>query len=217
MEEEKTGKGEDSVRGQDKGYQEKGQDTKNKEKTQEIEVFVLRLGHRAGRDKRITTHVGLVARAFGARGIFLSGDRDPQVEESLRDVVRRWGGDFLVEYRGDWRRVIREWPGIKVHLTMYGLPFEDRLKEIKGKVLVIVGAEKVPPEVYELADYNLAVGNQPHSEVGALAVFLYSLLGPGALYKEREGAEVRIVPSERGKRVVGNKKSLEDNNSDGDT
>ena len=36
-------------------------------------VYVLRIGHRPGRDKRITTHVALVARAFGANG-FILGD-----------------------------------------------------------------------------------------------------------------------------------------------
>ena len=53
----------------------------------------MRIGHRPERDKRITTHVGLVARAFGAEEMLLSG-RDSHVEESLADVAERWGGDF---------------------------------------------------------------------------------------------------------------------------
>jgi tRNA (cytidine56-2'-O)-methyltransferase len=32
-------------------------------------ITVLRLSHRVGRDERVTTHVGLTARAFGASGI----------------------------------------------------------------------------------------------------------------------------------------------------
>ena len=36
----------------------------------------------------------------------------------------------------------------------------------------MVGAEKVPREIYELADYNVAVGSQPHSEISALAIVL---------------------------------------------
>ena len=36
-------------------------------------VTVLRLGHRRERDKRITSHLGLTARAFGADQIVLSG------------------------------------------------------------------------------------------------------------------------------------------------
>ena len=51
----------------------------------------MRIGHRPERDKRITTHVGLVARAFGAEEMLLSG-RDSHVEESLADVAERWGG-----------------------------------------------------------------------------------------------------------------------------
>jgi len=34
-----------------------------------------------------------------------------------------------------------------------------------------VRAEKVPAEMYDLADWNVAVDNQPHSEVAALASF----------------------------------------------
>ena len=37
-------------------------------------ISVLRLGHRIERDKRITSHLGLTARAFGADEIILSGD-----------------------------------------------------------------------------------------------------------------------------------------------
>ncbi len=58
-----------------------------------MRVVVLRLGHRPERDKRITTHVGLVARAFGAEEMLLAG-RDAHVEESLADVTERWGGSF---------------------------------------------------------------------------------------------------------------------------
>ncbi|MCL2143761.1 MAG: tRNA (cytidine(56)-2'-O)-methyltransferase, partial [Methanomassiliicoccaceae archaeon] len=42
-------------------------------------------------------------------------------------------------------------------------------------MLVIVGAEKVPPEVYERSDHNISVGNQPHSEIAALSIFLYEV------------------------------------------
>ena len=33
-----------------------------------MEIVVLRLGHRPERDQRVTTHVGLLSRALGARG-----------------------------------------------------------------------------------------------------------------------------------------------------
>ena len=35
-------------------------------------IGVLRLGHRRERDKRITSHLGLTARAFGADEVFLA-------------------------------------------------------------------------------------------------------------------------------------------------
>ena len=36
------------------------------------EVFILRVGHRPERDQRVTTHVGLTARALGAKGMYLA-------------------------------------------------------------------------------------------------------------------------------------------------
>ena len=88
--------------------------------------------------------------------------------------------------------------GIKIHLTMYGIPFEKRIKSIKRKknIMVIVGGEKVPREVYELSDENIAVTNQPHSEVGALAVFLYAL-GQKKIFN----GGLRIIPQKKGKLI----------------
>ena len=55
-------------------------------------ISVLRLGHRPARDKRISTHVGLVARAFGADNLFYSGIKDSSFEKSIHGVVKQWGG-----------------------------------------------------------------------------------------------------------------------------
>jgi len=87
---------------------------------------------------------------------------------------------------------------------MYGLHILDVLHEIRQvqRLMVVVGAEKVPREVFELADWNVAVGHQPHSEVAALAVFLVLLLGEDALRTHFEDALLEIVPSERGKKVL---------------
>ncbi|WP_457620213.1 tRNA (cytidine(56)-2'-O)-methyltransferase [Methanopyrus sp.] len=172
----------------------------------EPRTVVLRLGHRRERDKRITTHVCLTARAFGASGVLISGDRDESVIESVEDVVERWGGPFTVQWVEDWRRAIKDWKrpgGSVVHLTMYGLHIDDVIGELRGKdeLLVIVGAGKVPVEVFELSDYNVAVGHQPHSEVAALAVFLDRLYEGKELHREFERAKLRVVPSEKGKKV----------------
>ena len=170
-----------------------------------MRVVVLRIGHRPERDKRITTHVGLVARAFGAEEMLLSG-RDSHVEESLADVAERWGGGFRLRPDVSWKGETVRWKeagGKVVHLTMYGSNLPGVIDEIREceNILVVVGAEKVPAEMYDLADWNVAVGNQPHSEVAALAVFLDRLFMGRELYDAFEGG-LKIVPTARGKQVL---------------
>ncbi|HDJ26001.1 MAG TPA: tRNA (cytidine(56)-2'-O)-methyltransferase [Candidatus Bathyarchaeota archaeon] len=170
-------------------------------------MYVLRLSHRRERDKRVTTHVLLTARAFGARGAFYSGDEDPDMEEKIRDVVARWGGAFEVRYEPDWLAFMKRWKasgGFICHLTMYGLHIDDCMNEVPRDkpVLVVVGSEKVPRVVYEVADLNMAIGHQPHSEVAALAVFLDRFFGGEELRREFEGAKLKIMPSRKGKRVL---------------
>jgi len=169
-------------------------------------VCVLRLGHRPLRDRRVTTHVGLAARAFGADGMYLAAD-DPKVAGSIRDVAARWGGGFFVEEGVSWKGCIRSWKergGTVVHLTMYGIPMRDIIGEIRGKeeILLVVGAEKVPGEIYGLADYNVSVTNQPHSEVSGIAVFLDHLFEGTELDRTYPEAGLRIEPSPAGKRTV---------------
>ncbi|NJE85644.1 tRNA (cytidine(56)-2'-O)-methyltransferase [Thermococcus sp. CX2] len=174
-------------------------------------IVVLRLGHRPERDKRITTHVALTARAFGADKIIIAAEVDEHVKESVEDVVKRWGGPFEITFNPSWKRIMREWKetgGIIAHLTMYGIHIDDAVPKIKEElksgrdIMVVVGAEKVPKEVYEMANYNVAVGNQPHSEVAALAVFLDRLLDGEGLRKEFKNARLKIIPQEKGKKVV---------------
>jgi len=165
-------------------------------------ITVLRLGHRPQRDKRITTHVALVARAFGADKIIIS-TKDEKIESTINDVLSRFGGDFEVSTGVPWKRVIREFQGIKVHLTMYGLPVDDVIADIPKDrdLLIIVGAEKVPRAVYDMADFNVAVGNQPHSEVAALAIFLDRYFN-GKELKRKITGKWKIVPQSHGKLVV---------------
>jgi len=139
-------------------------------------VMVLRMGHRPQRDKRVTTHVALTARALGADGIVLADIKDKQVEQSVQKAVEFWGGPFFVRAGEPWRKVIEGWRsagGLVIHLTMYGLPLEEVLSSLQKKdVLIVVGAEKMPSELFDLADFNVAIGHQPHSEVAALAILL---------------------------------------------
>lgn len=167
-------------------------------------ISILRLSHRYGRDARLTTHCGLVARAFGASEIILSGDEDKKVIESIKKVSKRWGGSFNVKYEKNWEGFIENFKGKRVHLTMYGLSIEKKIKEIKKEkdLLVIIGGEKVPSEVYHIVDYNIAVTNQPHSEVAALAVFLDNYFKGKELNKKFDNAKLKIIPREKGKKVV---------------
>jgi tRNA (cytidine56-2'-O)-methyltransferase len=170
------------------------------------EVAVLRYGHRPGRDDRMTTHVGLTARALGADRVILP-DNAGQSRETVEDITDRFGGPFDVELTGQLDATIREWDGSVVHLTMYGERVQDVTGEIREThheepLLIVVGGEKVPFEVYEAADWNVGVTNQPHSEVAGLAVFLDRLFDGRELEREWEAADRRVIPQERGKRVV---------------
>lgn len=170
-----------------------------------MRLGVLRIGHRLVRDDRVTTHAALVSRAFGAEKIYMTGI-DQSVKETVDAVSKRWGGKFEVEIIDEWKGIARAWKkdgGKVAHLTMYGVNVNDVISKIRKekKLLVIIGAEKVPRDAYDLADYNIAVGSQPHSEIAALAVFLDRLAGGRQLEKEFEGGRLRVVPSEKGKRV----------------
>jgi len=167
-------------------------------------ITVLRLGHRPGRDVRMTTHCALVSRALGAKEIIYSGERDSGIEESVSKVVKNWGGKFKISYEKNFRRVITDWKSTSVHLTIYGLPIQKQMSKIRKhkNLLVVVGGEKVPGEVYQVADYNIAVSSQPHSEIGALAVFLHEYSKGKELYKNFPGAKLKVIPQERGKKTV---------------
>ena len=156
---------------------------------------VLRLGHRPERDKRITTHVALTARAFGASKVYISNP-DSRVIKSVEEVVTKFGGDFTISPTNTPKQIITDSKSLIVHLTMFGLPIDENVEEIKKEnkdILFIVGAEKVPPWVFELADYNISVGNQPHSEVAALAIAMNNLHPQG--YNTAFEGKLSVIPS----------------------
>jgi len=165
-------------------------------------IVVLRLGHRIDRDKRITTHVALVARAFGADKIFISTN-DRKIEKNIQSICKRFGGDFQIETGLDYKKIIKQWNGTIVHLTMYGDELDKSINKIDKNrdLLVIVGAEKVPSQIYDVADFNISVGNQPHSEVAALAIFLDRYTG-GKWQEKQFNGKIEILPSNKGKKVV---------------
>ena len=169
------------------------------------EIRVLRIGHRPDRDKRVTTHTALTARALGAKGVLVDS-KDPKLEENVRSVVDRFGGDFSIETGVQWRNVLREFDGKIAHLTMYGMRVDEAVPLLQDDdLLVVVGAEKVPAEIYQLATVNVSVGNQPHSEIAALAIFMDRLTAGQALYQER-GGRMKVIPNDRGKTVIDSSK-----------
>jgi len=174
-------------------------------------VAVLRWGHRE-RDKRLTTHVALTARALGASRFFLADVKDEKVRATVEEVVRNWGGAFHFNMGQPWKQIIKEWKAegrIVAHLTAYGENIQtsnvlSRIKATGKDVLVIVGSRKVPAVFFKesISDFNVAIGNQPHSECSSLAVFLDRFFGGKELSVEFKEAKVRILPQKQGKRVA---------------
>jgi tRNA (cytidine56-2'-O)-methyltransferase len=174
-----------------------------------LKVSVLRLGHRFVRDDRVTTHIALVARALGCDRIFMD-EVDKSIGLTLEGVIERWGGRYFnIEIIESWKPIIKNWKnegGKIVHLTMYGLNIDEVIDDLRNcdKLLVVVGASKVPRELYQVSDYNVAIGNQPHSEIAALAICLDRIFNGKELTKQFNDARLRIVPSQNEKKVLSN-------------
>lgn len=167
-------------------------------------ITVLRLSHRAGRDKRMTTHCALAARALGAGEIVYTGDHDGNMEENVESVSKRWGGEFEIKHKERWKTFLKNFDGKRVYLSMYGAPVQDCMDEVRGSeedICVVVGGEKVPGDIYDYMDIQVGVTNQPHSEVAALAVFLDRLQEGEELDQDFDGASVEVVPKEKGKEI----------------
>ncbi|UCH89089.1 MAG: tRNA (cytidine(56)-2'-O)-methyltransferase, partial [Thermoplasmata archaeon] len=117
----------------------------------------------------------------------------------------QFGGQFEIEFEPKWRNFVSSWKnkGPVIHLTMYGEHIDTVISGIQalpGNLLIVVGAEKVPRDIYDIADYNIAIGNQPHSEIAALAVFLDRLYEGRMLQRKFDG-QMTIEPNPRGKSV----------------
>jgi tRNA (cytidine56-2'-O)-methyltransferase len=176
------------------------------------EIVVLRWGHRPQRDARLTTHVALTARALGASRFLLSDTIDNKIKETVEKVTGNWGGKFFFEMGTGWKSVVRDWKAkgdIVVHLTAYGENIQtsdvlDRIRNLRKNLLLIVGSQKVPKEFFsnDVSDFNVSIGNQPHSECAALAVFLDRFFKGKELVKGFKKAKMKIVPQERGKKIV---------------
>jgi tRNA (cytidine56-2'-O)-methyltransferase len=170
-------------------------------------TVILRIGHRFFRDSRVTTHVCLTARALGADGVIIADCEDKVVESTIRDVTDRFGGPFQVQSGTSWRKAVRDWKeagGKVVHLTAYGLPLSKVLPEIQKMtydIMIVVGSEKMPGEMFKVADWNVSVTSQPMSEVAALAIFLDWFNQHRELDREFSKAQIRIIPSKDRKEI----------------
>ncbi len=173
---------------------------------------VLRLGYRKGRFSICTTHLALVSRALGGTRFLLAGDEDNDLFENVASVNERFGGAMSCEHikgsMGWLKRFVEEdagdgEPGVAIHLTMYGQPYREVIPQIRRDrpVVLIVGGAKVPGDVFKHSQYNVAVGNQPHSEVAALALFMEAWFGDGGTERHFPDARLVIEPSARGKSV----------------
>ncbi|MCA9827931.1 MAG: tRNA (cytidine(56)-2'-O)-methyltransferase [Nitrosopumilus sp.] len=168
-------------------------------------VEIVRIGQRLVRDDRVTTHVALVSRAFGAERIFMT-EINPEIKGTLEKINKTWGGDFVVEFIDKWKTIVKKKKEEKfkiIHLSMYGESINEIQEKLRKeeKLLVVVGAEKVPREIYELADYNVGIGNQPHSEISALAILLDRIQEGVQFEKEFKNAKRKIIPTKKGKNV----------------
>lgn len=170
-------------------------------------IVILRIGHRPQRDKRVTTHVALTARAFGASGILINS-KDPYIVKNIESVVERFGGPFFIRDNINAFEEIKKYKnmGWKIcHLSMYGICYSSVINDIKKEknIILIVGAEKVSGEYYNISDWNIGVGNQPHSEIAAIAIFLdrYFLPNTDRLVSKFNSPKLTIIPSNRGKFV----------------
>ena len=167
-------------------------------------IEILRLSHRIARDKRISTHLGLTSRAFLADKMYYSGQKDSSLESSIIKINKNFGSNFTIEFIKDPIKLVKEKKSqnyLIINLTMYGLEIKTQLQKIKisKKLLIIIGSEHVPFSYYELADINLSITNQPHSELSALAILLYEING---IKDDFKNAKLKIKPSEKGKIIV---------------
>lgn len=136
---------------------------------------------------------------------------DTSIEETVAEVNKRWGGrsGFKIKIVREWKTLLEDWKkggGKVVHLTMYGIDMNDtKISHFRqaNRILVVIGAAKVPRQVYDLADYNIAIRNQPHSEVAALAIFLDRIFKGKHFDKHFSDAKLKIIPMTKGKKVVG--------------
>ncbi|MEL9970444.1 MAG: tRNA methyltransferase [Metallosphaera sp.] len=139
--------------------------------------------------------------------MYIEGD-DLKVVDKIRSTIGKWGGNyFTIDITSEPKKIVSEWKkdgGKVVHLTMYGINVPEIIDNIRqlDNILVIVGAEKVEGWYYHIADFNVAISNQPHSEVASLAIFLDRLYKGEQLNLIFGDSKISVIPTNGGKRVI---------------
>jgi tRNA (cytidine56-2'-O)-methyltransferase len=146
-----------------------------------------------------------------AAGFILSDVEDSSIAKTVNKMTKRWGGTFQFEMGTPWKKAVHDWRangGVVVHLTAYGENIQTsdvlgRIKNSNKDILVLVGSQKVPGEFYssDVSDFNVSVGNQPHSECSAVAILLDRVFEGKELARDFEKASIRIIPRKRGKEI----------------
>ena len=70
-------------------------------------IEVVRIGQRVVRDDRVTTHVALVSRSFGAEKIYMT-EVNPEIKETLEKINENWGGNFEIEFIEKWKTIVKK-------------------------------------------------------------------------------------------------------------
>ena len=174
-----------------------------------MKIKLLRLGHRIHRDHRTTTHCALVARAFGSSEMYYCGNEDDSLQSSIEKVNESWGGDFSISFVKSWKSFINKCKrenNFVILCTMYGKNIPDIESELRSilnnqDIVIIIGSEKIPPELINLSDINVAISNQPHSEVAALAILLDRLFQGKQLDLKFTNSKLNIIPQKKGKSI----------------
>ncbi|MCH2380466.1 MAG: tRNA (cytidine(56)-2'-O)-methyltransferase [Nitrososphaerales archaeon] len=174
-----------------------------------MKIKLLRLGHRIHIDHRPTTHCAFVARAFGSSEMYYCGNEDDSLQSSIEKVNESWGGDFSISFVKSWKSFINKCKrenNFVILCTMYGKNIPDIESELRSilnnqDIVIIIGSEKIPPELINLSDINVAISNQPHSEVAALAILLDRLFQGKQLDLKFTNSKLNIIPQEKGKSI----------------
>ena len=77
------------------------------ESKKHLVIEVVRIGQRLVRDDRVTTHVALVSRGFGAERIYMT-EINPEIKDTIGKINNTWGGNFEIEFIEKWKPVVKK-------------------------------------------------------------------------------------------------------------